>query len=317
MPRTVNPQAGERLMSNMATAHRPRTLLFGMPGALFTPVLMMLEYLQVPICGIVTPAPAGAQADITTQRWLPRGSMMHLHSSQAATIPHVQVRTMRSPEVIESLTALNPDLIVVSCFPWLIPSGLYRMATWLALNVHPALLPAHRGPDPLFWTFHDGDHRTGVTIHELDETFDTGPVLLQSDVPLSAETSYGELEQQLGRIGAELLAGPLMDYPTRPKPFLPTTTFPSYESHATTEDLLIEPGWTVDRARRFICGVAESHGPLRYQVRSGRSLRIVGLGTPSDGSEILLRNGTLRVRTASTGHPLPSTGVDGSAVGMA
>jgi hypothetical protein len=70
---------------------------------------------------------------------------------------------------------------------------------------------------------------------------------------------------------------------------------PTYEGKPETDDLLVLPQWSVERARRFIAGVAASHGPLRYALPNGRSVRIVGLGGSEQTAEIVLRNGTLRV----------------------
>ena len=86
-------------------------------------------------------------------------------------------------ETPEELTRLDFDAITVACFSRKLPASVLRLPRLGCLNVHPSLLPAHRGPDPLFWIYHDGDETGGVTIHLMDEGFDTGPIVLRETVP--------------------------------------------------------------------------------------------------------------------------------------
>ena len=73
------------------------------------------------------------------------------------------------------------------------------------LNCHPSLLPAHRGPNPYSAAIRAGDTTTGVTVHRVDATVDTGPVLLRARMPIGAEETAGELQARLARMGAELI----------------------------------------------------------------------------------------------------------------
>src|SRR6185312_10369836 len=99
----------------------------------------------------------------------------------------------------------------VACFSRRLPGTLLRLPRLGCLNVHPSLLPAHRGPDPLFWIFHDGDETGGVTIHLMDEGFDTGPIVLQENVALSDDTTEAVLDLVCARRGGELLAEALFE----------------------------------------------------------------------------------------------------------
>jgi methionyl-tRNA formyltransferase len=81
--------------------------------------------------------------------------------------------------------ALQPDLIVSMSFPWLLPPELLATARLGAINVHPALLPAYRGPNA-FRQIYDGAPMIGSTAHWLSGEFDTGNILAQCSVPLPA-----------------------------------------------------------------------------------------------------------------------------------
>jgi methionyl-tRNA formyltransferase len=81
------------------------------------------------------------------------------------------------------LRALQPDLIVSFTFPWLLPPELLATARLGAVNMHPALLPAYRGPNVLR-QFYDGAPEIGATLHWTDAAFDTGRILSQQRAPL-------------------------------------------------------------------------------------------------------------------------------------
>lgn len=108
----------------------------------------------------------------------------------------------RLPVVIASL---RPDLYCVASFPHILDRSLLHIPRIGALNVHPSLLPRHRGPDPLFWTYFMDDATTGVTIHWMDEGIDSGDIVLQKSFVLARGRPSGEVHEELSRIGAALL----------------------------------------------------------------------------------------------------------------
>jgi methionyl-tRNA formyltransferase len=287
-------------MSNAKSVHLPRTVLFGMPGALLTSVLTVLRLLEVPLEAVVTPAPRGTTRSILKQQWPSLDGMTTLHSPANPPIAHYMIRSTSFLALQEHLDAIRPDLILIACFPWLLPRNLFQQAQWLAVNIHPSLLPAHRGPDPLFWTFHDGEAFTGVSIHHLNEQFDSGPILLQQKIDVAAGTTYKELERETSAAGCELLYRLISTFPDKPPVVFPSASPPSRQGALTAEDLVIQPNWSVDHARRFIAGVAASHGPLQYRETGGRFTGIAGLGDGPNPAEIVLSNGTLNVQIAPT-----------------
>jgi methionyl-tRNA formyltransferase len=88
------------------------------------------------------------------------------------------VTTRLKTVVIPILRALQPDLIVSFSFPWLLPAELLATARFGAVNLHPALLPAYRGPNPLR-QFYDAAPVIGATLHWTEGEFDTGRILSQ------------------------------------------------------------------------------------------------------------------------------------------
>lgn len=84
--------------------------------------------------------------------------------------------------------------------PWLVDHP--DMGT---INMHPSLLPRYRGANPYFWVIRNGEHSTGVTLHYMDEEFDTGPVIQQQRVPLQNDETMGTLFRELTDTGVSML----------------------------------------------------------------------------------------------------------------
>ena len=82
------------------------------------------------------------------------------------------------------LRAYEPDLALCWGFPWKIPGDALQVPRLGSINMHPGLLPRHRGPVPMAWVFRDGDPHFGVTWHRMDAELDTGPILAQATVPI-------------------------------------------------------------------------------------------------------------------------------------
>jgi methionyl-tRNA formyltransferase len=95
----------------------------------------------------------------------------------------VLVTTRMKSVATPILAALKPDLIISATFPWLLPPELLATARLGAVNLHPALLPAYRGPN-VFRQFYDEAPHIGCTLHWTSGEFDTGNILSQHSVPL-------------------------------------------------------------------------------------------------------------------------------------
>ena len=98
-------------------------------------------------------------------------------------------RVMGHDRDIAWVQSLQPDYIVSCYFNQIISMKLARIAKIGCVNSHASLLPAHRGPDPVFWTIEKGDETAGVAVHVIDETIDTGPILVQKTINVLSEPS--------------------------------------------------------------------------------------------------------------------------------
>jgi methionyl-tRNA formyltransferase len=120
-------------------------------------------------------------------------------------IPVLQLETFRSNEVVETLASFEPELIIVAAFSLILPPKVLSLPKFGCLNVHPSLLPRHRGPSPVAGAILHGDELTGATIMLMDAGLDTGPILAQEKVGVSFMDTTGSLSSRLADVGARLL----------------------------------------------------------------------------------------------------------------
>jgi len=112
-------------------------------------------------------------------------------------------RSARAPETIRAVADRRPDLLVVAAFGGFLPEELLNLTPWPPLNLHPSLLPRHRGPAPVNWSLIHGDWEVGVSVIFLEAAMDSGPILRQRAWPVTGPDSAGVWEDRLAKAGAE------------------------------------------------------------------------------------------------------------------
>ncbi len=126
-------------------------------------------------------------------------------AAEEAGLPVLQPVNFKSPETVKQLAGLKPDVIVVSAYGRILPRAVLDIPPKGCVNVHPSLLPRHRGAAPVAGAILAGDEFTGVSIMLLDSGMDTGPVLVQAQIPISDWDNTGFLTDKLAQIAARLL----------------------------------------------------------------------------------------------------------------
>ena len=119
-------------------------------------------------------------------------------------VPILQPERLRDGEFLERLREINADLFIVVAFRML-PEEVWDMPSRGTINLHAALLPKYRGAAPIQWALINGEQETGVTTFLLDKEIDTGRVLLQERVPISADETGGTLHDKLMVVGAKVI----------------------------------------------------------------------------------------------------------------
>jgi methionyl-tRNA formyltransferase len=120
-------------------------------------------------------------------------------------LPVAQPATLKTAEGRAVLHGWSPDLMVVVAYGLILPAPVLLMPRMGCLNIHGSLLPRWRGAAPIQRALLAGDTETGISIMQLDEGLDTGPVLLERRHPIGLHDTAGDLHDALSELGAAAL----------------------------------------------------------------------------------------------------------------
>lgn len=123
-----------------------------------------------------------------------------------------QPKKVRTMEFAEKLRALDADVAVVMAYGRILPRGVLEAPRVGCVNVHASLLPRWRGAAPIQWSIVHGDRETGVTLMQMDEGMDTGPILAMARTAVEPDDTASTLGARLSHMGAELLRKELPRY---------------------------------------------------------------------------------------------------------
>ena len=123
-----------------------------------------------------------------------------------------QPSSLRTAESQEELAAIAPEAIVVAAYGKLLPAQVLELPPHGCLNLHPSLLPLHRGPSPVSTAILEGDTVSGTTLMLLDRGMDTGPIIAQRQYQLSGAETAETLTADLFQLGTSLLLEKLDDW---------------------------------------------------------------------------------------------------------
>ena len=243
-----------------------RLLFMGTPG-FAVPALRKLLSSRHQVGGVFT------QPDRPSGRGRkPAGSPVKQLALQSGLPVHQPERL--APEDWKALVETTADALVVVAYGKILPSWLFTLPPFGAINVHASLLPRYRGAAPVPWAIARGETRTGVTTMRIDRGLDTGDVLLQKAAEIGPEETAAELQDRLAAMGADLLAetlGRLEAGQVQPRP-----QDPQLASHAP---MLKKSDGEIDwsRSSRQIFNRVRGFDPWpgTFTYRSGTLLRIL------------------------------------------
>ena len=174
-----------------------RIVFMGTPDFAVTILHEILEA-GYKVVGVITAAdkPAG------------RGRKLHESAVKVYAVSRglkiLQPTNLKSPEFLEDLKALKPNLQVVVAFRML-PKAVWDLPQYGTFNLHASLLPQYRGAAPINWAIINGEKSTGVSTFFLDEKIDTGAMILQKSVAIGKDETVGSLHDKLMHEGAQLV----------------------------------------------------------------------------------------------------------------
>lgn len=191
-----------------------------------------------------------------------------------ADIPAWLVGDASTPEAVRLVRRERVDLLVISFFNQLLKRDMLEAAPLGAINLHPSLLPAYRGPAPLFWTYRDAAPESGLTLHRVAPGEDDGDILEQRPVPVPLGLPGEELVDELAELAglAVVDAVGALERGTaqaRPQDAALATRAPRPKD----ADLLVDASLGARRAYHFVRGVGRWN-PLSVDV-AGTRVRVI------------------------------------------
>ena len=221
------------------------------------------------ICGVFTRAdkPVGRKQVLTAP---PVKTLALEHG-----IPVWQPATLRDGTAETILRSLAPELVVVVAYGRILPPELLHIAPLGCINLHVSLLPQYRGAAPIQWAVLNGDEMTGVTVMQLDEGCDTGPVLLVEPVPIGPETTAGELFEQVTAVGARTLVTAVEalgrgELTPTPQDDTKATQAPPLTKEMAAFDFT----WPAARIHNWVRGM--DPWPMAYFISGGKKIKVKG-----------------------------------------
>ncbi len=122
-----------------------------------------------------------------------------------AGIDVFQPSSLKTPDSRAVLVEMQPDLLVTAAYGLLLPAPVLDLPAHGCWNLHASLLPRWRGASPINQAVLSGDRETGISLMQMDEGLDTGPVIMKSAIVIGSEETAGEVHDRLAPLAADLL----------------------------------------------------------------------------------------------------------------
>jgi methionyl-tRNA formyltransferase len=197
-------------MNSSMTSSALRVLFAGTPDFAATCLQSLLDFEGVSVEAVLTQPdrPAGRGKKIVP------GPVKQLAKSQG--LPVLQPLTLKQQDIQEALRAMNIDVMVVVAYGLILPKEVLHIPRLGCINVHASLLPRWRGAAPIQRAIEAGDTETGITIMQMDEGLDTGPMLGSKAINIDPLETGGSLHDRLAAEGGPTLIRVLSELQNNP-----------------------------------------------------------------------------------------------------
>lgn len=194
--------------------------------------------------------------------------------AQAKSIPLLQAAKLKTSESTAWVKNLNPDLLVLAFVTSFVPREMIDAATFGGINYHPSLLPKYRGGSAINWAVISGETETGVTIHQIDEGVDTGPIVLQEKVAIAPDDTVKSLYfEKLYPLGIKMVAEAVrLIREGAAKPVEQDDSMASFQPVITEKDTLID--WKENTRKVYDLIRGSNPAPGAVTAYKGEKLKI-------------------------------------------
>jgi len=205
---------------------------------------------------------------VLTQPDRPSGRGMRIAESavkqraRAAGIDVFQPESLRDAGAQARVLDARADAMVVVAYGLILPRQILEATALGAINIHASLLPRWRGAAPIQRALLAGDAHTGVTIMQMDEGLDTGPILLRREIAILPGDDAGSLHDRLAALGAELIVEALSAdrRPATPQPVEGAT----YAAKITQADATLDWSRDADHLERVVRAMRPAPGARTF-----------------------------------------------------
>lgn len=172
--------------------------------------------------------------------------------------PCYTVGSVSKPRARGLLQKLEPDIICIAFFNQLLRKKVLAVPKLGTLNAHPSLLPAYRGPSPLFWMFKNGEKTGGVSVHMVDAGEDSGAVLYREESPMDIGITGPEYLDRLADIAARLMTRAVDDLVAgNAQSVVQDISAATRHARPTEEDLQVTFGQPAQEVFAMVRGLAQ------------------------------------------------------------
>jgi methionyl-tRNA formyltransferase len=177
---------------------RPRLIFLGTPDFAVPPLKALVEHGHNLLAVVTQPDRPKGRGKKVVPSPVKRVAMDY-------GLEVMQPEKASAQEFCEEIRGKGPDLLVVVAFGQILKKDLLEIPRWCVLNIHASLLPKYRGAAPIHWAIINNETESGLTAMRMDEGLDSGPVLLQEEVPILPDETAGQLYDRLARLSGEFL----------------------------------------------------------------------------------------------------------------
>ncbi|MEZ5831342.1 MAG: methionyl-tRNA formyltransferase [Dongiaceae bacterium] len=196
----------------------------------------------------------------------PKGRGMDTQKSPVHAFAEELGLAVRTPASLKeadehaAFQALKADVAVVAAYGLILPKAILDAPRYGCLNIHASLLPRWRGAAPIQRAIMAGDRETGVTIMQMEEGLDTGPILLKESLPIEPDTNAAALHDALAEMGARLICEALDRLPHRLLPVPQPVEGVTYAAKIAKEECRIDWRRSAIELDRQIRGLSPAPG---------------------------------------------------------
>jgi methionyl-tRNA formyltransferase len=219
------------------------------------------------------------------------------------SLPILQSARIKREEAVAEIRALAPDVIVVMAYGQILPRSVLEIPPVACLNLHASLLPRHRGAAPIQAAIVAGDRESGITVMYMDESLDTGDILLQSRLEIAADETGGSLHDRLAQIAPDALHEALAELQRGNASRVPQdSSAATYAPKLEREDGRIDwtdPAEVIERKIRAFNPWPGAFTLLRSEAGAERKLKVFSVrsieAAPGTPGEVFRSDGSITI----------------------